>query len=239
MSNKSDVLSLHTLGELGGHARIHFDDRDLFRLLQNAHRQITRTRTDFQHRVGGFEGGLVDDALGHERVLEDMLAEFFRVKDGIFCRGARVLLRMCRARRSIRRLRLCGGDLVGNRSRHGGKQKEKLVEALHVKKRGAALGIEPRTSRIFEFRDSPKARIILLDHTAGKAKKSAGCASLNTCIIPVRKRAATRSVALVRRLTRHEPAWVFWSAAQRYVARLTIGETFELRADRTCDTLTQ
>lgn len=116
--------------------------------------------------------------------------------------------------------------------------KKKMVEALHVK-RGAALGIEPRTSRIFEFRDSPKARIILLDHTAGKAKKTAGCASLNTCIIPVRKRAATRSVALVRRLTRHEPAWVFWSAAQRYVAELTIGETFELRADRTCDTLTQ
>lgn len=58
--------------------------------------------------------------------------------------------------------------------------KKKAVEALHVK-RGAALGIEPRTSRIFELRDSPKARIILLDHTAGKANREAGCASLNMC----------------------------------------------------------
>lgn len=125
MSKKGDVLSLHTLGELGSHARIHFDDRDLFRFFQNAYRQITRTRTDFQHRVGRFEGGLVDDALGHERVLEDMLAEFFRVKDGIFRRGARILLRVCRARRGVRRLRLRRGDLVRNRSRHERKQKKK------------------------------------------------------------------------------------------------------------------
>ena len=48
-------LSLHTLRQLGRHAWIHLHRRDMLRLLQYPHGQVTGTRTDFEDLVCGTE----------------------------------------------------------------------------------------------------------------------------------------------------------------------------------------
>ena len=47
------LLSLHTLRQLGRHPRIHLHGRDMLRLLQYAHSEVARTRTNFKHLVRG------------------------------------------------------------------------------------------------------------------------------------------------------------------------------------------
>lgn len=65
--------ALHALGQLGGHARVHFDGDAAFGFGQDARCQIACARTDFEHDVGLFEGGFVDDCVGDAGVFEDVL----------------------------------------------------------------------------------------------------------------------------------------------------------------------
>lgn len=88
-----NLLSLDTLAQLGGHARIHLDDGGLLGLFQDADRKVTGTGTNLEHHVCWLEVGLVDDALRDKRVLENVLAELVRVEDGILGGSARVLVR--------------------------------------------------------------------------------------------------------------------------------------------------
>lgn len=84
--------AVHTLVQLGAHARVHLDDGALLALLEDADSEVTGTRTDFEDDVGGLEVGLVDDVLRYEGVLENVLAEAVCVEDGvsgILTRGGR------------------------------------------------------------------------------------------------------------------------------------------------------
>jgi len=61
-----DSLSLHTLAQLGGHTRIHFDGGGVFALFEDADSQVTSTRPDLEDHVGRAQVGLVDDSVGGE-----------------------------------------------------------------------------------------------------------------------------------------------------------------------------
>jgi len=63
---EGDALALDTLGQLGGHARVHLDGRARLALLEDADRQVARTGTDLEDDVGSAQVGLVDDAAGGE-----------------------------------------------------------------------------------------------------------------------------------------------------------------------------
>lgn len=63
----TDSLSLHTLAELGGHTRIHFDSRGVLALLEDAYREVTGTRTNLKDHVRGAQVGLVDDSARNKR----------------------------------------------------------------------------------------------------------------------------------------------------------------------------
>lgn len=71
------------LVQLGRHPRVHFHHGTLLALLQDPHRQVSRSWTDLEHDVRRFQAGFVDDVLGYKRVLEDMLAEAVGVEDGV------------------------------------------------------------------------------------------------------------------------------------------------------------
>jgi hypothetical protein len=59
--------------ELEDHARIDFDSNHSLGDLQELHREVTRPGADLQDDVGGFEAGLLDDALHDEGILQDVL----------------------------------------------------------------------------------------------------------------------------------------------------------------------
>jgi hypothetical protein len=56
-------LALNTLAQLGGHPRIKLDGGTVFTFLQDPHREVTRSRSDFEHHVRGLEVRLVDNSL--------------------------------------------------------------------------------------------------------------------------------------------------------------------------------
>lgn len=86
-------LSLNTLAQFSSHAWVHLNNGGLLGLLKNTNRQITRTGTDFEDHIGGLQVGLVDNTLGDEGILENVLTKFVGIEDGILGGGARVLVR--------------------------------------------------------------------------------------------------------------------------------------------------
>lgn len=63
-----------TLGDLAGHARVQFDGDQFLGLLQDAHADVARARTDLEDCVGRFQVRLLHDGIGDTGVLEDVLA---------------------------------------------------------------------------------------------------------------------------------------------------------------------
>ena len=58
-----DALSLHALGELGGHARVHLDGEAVLALLQDANRQVAGAGANLEHAIGRAQVRFVDDAI--------------------------------------------------------------------------------------------------------------------------------------------------------------------------------
>jgi len=61
VANVDDALSLHALGELGGHARVHLDGEAGLALLQDAYGQVASAGADLKHAIRRAQVSLVDD----------------------------------------------------------------------------------------------------------------------------------------------------------------------------------
>lgn len=77
MVNNTDSRSLDAFYHLCGHARIHFHSRYMLRLLEDLHRQISGSWTDFKHLICRFQVRL-------EQILRSGLQKTINSTDSIY-----------------------------------------------------------------------------------------------------------------------------------------------------------
>ena len=66
---------IHTLRDLGSHARVNFHSYSLFASLQQRGSEVSSTGTNFKNHIGRFDSRLLNDLLDDKGILEDMLAK--------------------------------------------------------------------------------------------------------------------------------------------------------------------